>query len=337
MKVVIATPLYPPEVGGPATYATLLEEELPKQGIEVELVKFGDVRHFPKGVAHVAYFLKVFRAAFGKDAILALDPVSVGFPAMLAATFLRKPLIVRVGGDIVWERYVIRTKQPVTLTQFYQVGLCDLSIRERILFYLTKFFLRNVALVCFSTEWQRALWWKPYDLQRVRTCVLENYFPPLHIQEGKFHEKKFLWAGRIIPLKNLSLLSTAFARAKMHIPEISLETVTNVPPEVLHEKIKNAYALVLPSFSDISPNIIIEGVSHGKPFVMTAETGIRDRLREFGIFVDPTNEEELTNAICTLADDETYQHFQRRIIAAYRSRTATAIADEFIRHINSLG
>ena len=85
MKLVIATPLYPPEIGGPATYSRLLEEGLPMKGIEVELVKFSEVRHLPKLIRHYVYYRQVLKAARRADAVLALDPVSVGLPAMKAA------------------------------------------------------------------------------------------------------------------------------------------------------------------------------------------------------------------------------------------------------------
>ena len=51
MKILIATPLYPPDIGGPATYAKILEDELPKQGVTVSVVSFHVVRHLPKGLA----------------------------------------------------------------------------------------------------------------------------------------------------------------------------------------------------------------------------------------------------------------------------------------------
>ena len=44
MKILIATGLYPPETGGPATYSKLLEEELPMYGITVifcRLARYG--------------------------------------------------------------------------------------------------------------------------------------------------------------------------------------------------------------------------------------------------------------------------------------------------------
>jgi glycosyltransferase involved in cell wall biosynthesis len=116
MKTVIATPLYPPDSGGPATYAKLLVEHLPAahstepvggvvgQRDEVALVKFSDVRHLPKGIRHARYFWNVLKVAQNADVILALDPVSVGLPAALAAGILRKPFVVKIVGDFAWEQ-----------------------------------------------------------------------------------------------------------------------------------------------------------------------------------------------------------------------------------------
>src|SRR3989338_11012397 len=104
MKLVIATPLYPPEIGGPATYAKLLEEGLPGKGIEVELVKFSEVRHLPRLIRHYAYYRRVLRAAKSADVVLALDPVSVGLPAMWAAKRAGKSFVVKIVGDYAWEQ-----------------------------------------------------------------------------------------------------------------------------------------------------------------------------------------------------------------------------------------
>src|SRR6185312_2769187 len=104
MKIFLATPLYPPQSGGPATYAKLLVDELPKRGIDVQLVKFGDVRHLPPGIRHAAYFFNCISAGHNANLIYALDPVSVGLPASLAAKVLGKKFILRVPGDFAWEQ-----------------------------------------------------------------------------------------------------------------------------------------------------------------------------------------------------------------------------------------
>ena len=108
MKILIATPLFPPDIGGPATYSKILADELPKKGHIPRLVIFSDVRHLPKGVRHFVYFWKVFVAALQSDIILALDPVSVGYPASWAALFSGKKLVVKIVGDYAWEQSVQR-------------------------------------------------------------------------------------------------------------------------------------------------------------------------------------------------------------------------------------
>ncbi len=104
MNIVLATPLYPPEIGGPATHAALLARDLPARGIGVEVLPFSRVRRLPSGIRHACYAYLAWRAALRADAVVAEDAVSVGFPAMLAARFAGRPFIVRVPGDHAWEQ-----------------------------------------------------------------------------------------------------------------------------------------------------------------------------------------------------------------------------------------
>ncbi len=110
MQVLIATPLYPPDVGGPATYAKILEDELPSKNIATTVVSFGNVRHLPSGIRHFRYFLNVLSVARNADIVLALDPVSVGLPALVVSRLLHKRFIVKVVGDFAWEQYIQKTK-----------------------------------------------------------------------------------------------------------------------------------------------------------------------------------------------------------------------------------
>src|SRR3989344_4554547 len=95
MKVLIATPLYPPQIGGPAKYAQALSEWLPNVGHEAPVLSYGWVeRHLPSGVRHLWYFLRLLPQVFGVDAVFALDTWSVGLPALIAAKLARKKLLV---------------------------------------------------------------------------------------------------------------------------------------------------------------------------------------------------------------------------------------------------
>ena len=104
MKVLLAAALYPPQEGGPATYTKLLVDELPARGVETSLVLFRSVLGYPPGIRHMLYMWKLWRASRDADLVYAQDPVSVGLPAALVTFFLRKPLVIKVVGDHVWEQ-----------------------------------------------------------------------------------------------------------------------------------------------------------------------------------------------------------------------------------------
>jgi glycosyltransferase involved in cell wall biosynthesis len=115
-RVLIATGIFPPDIGGPATYTKLLLEELPKRGFEVTALSYGEPqkgepsnvhkvsRSIPKGLRHFIYFLKVWQLGRKADIIFAQDPVSAGLPAFLANKFLRRKFILKVVGDYAWEQ-----------------------------------------------------------------------------------------------------------------------------------------------------------------------------------------------------------------------------------------
>ena len=104
-NILIATGLFPPDIGGPATYSKLLLDELPKHNFNVSVLSFGEVRKLPKILRHIFYFFKVLRGGGKADIIFAQDPVSVGLPSMLAAKILRKKFLLKIVGDYAWEQY----------------------------------------------------------------------------------------------------------------------------------------------------------------------------------------------------------------------------------------
>ena len=104
MKILIATGIYPPEIGGPATYSKLLHDMLPDKGIETKVLPFNSVGFAPKIFKHFFYFLKVLKEGKDVDIIYAQDTVSVGFVSAFAAKILKKKFIVKIVGDHAWEQ-----------------------------------------------------------------------------------------------------------------------------------------------------------------------------------------------------------------------------------------
>lgn len=329
MKILIATGVYPPQIGGPAKYAQALYEEFGRLGHRTRVVSYQAIgRLLPPGLRHVWYFVRLLPHAVRADAVLALDTWSVGLPACAAARLTGTKFVVRIGGDYLWESYVERTGEMVKLSAFYvQPHLHPLSFKERLI-YRTVSCMARCATFAFNTIWQKELWMRAYRLDPQRCAVVENIFP-LKMQSKPWNEKVFLAAGRDIKLKNIPLLKRVFAGVKARHPEIELDT-RPLPPQAHAERLASCYAVVVPSVSEVNPNTVIEAVASGKPFVATSDTGADARLAGAGIFVDTQDEQALEQALESLLEPGTYEHYATAASTSYGPRMWSEVSREYL-------
>lgn len=118
-RILIATGIFYPDIGGPASYGRLMATELSKKS-QITLLAYSDKtkypedkampfkvvrvwRKIPKPFRHLIYFLKLLSLARKHDVIFSLNAVSAGVPAAWASKLLHKKLIVKIVGDYSWE------------------------------------------------------------------------------------------------------------------------------------------------------------------------------------------------------------------------------------------
>ena len=123
MKIAIASGIYPPDIGGPATYSQLIARKLIKQGIDITIICYSDnkkefidqeekfkiVRISRKHnilFRYWLYFWNLFKLAKNADIIYAQGPLSAGLPAMLVSKILKKKFMIKIVGDYAWEQGV---------------------------------------------------------------------------------------------------------------------------------------------------------------------------------------------------------------------------------------
>ena len=326
MRILIATGIYPPEIGGPAQYAVGLNKGFQENGHQTEIVHYGKLKLFPTGVRHFLFGISMVRKFFKADAVIALDTFSVGFPVAILGMFRNIPVIVRIGGDFLWEQYIERTHDLVPLPEFYRHER-KLSLKEKIIFSITRFVLRHTTVV-FSTGWLRDIWYEAYRFNNKNAYVIENAIEEKSLSNEP-KEKNFLLYSRDIVLKNKEAFRRAFKKAQSKYPHIVLEEGQVSKSELL-EKMKDAYAVVLPSISEVSPNYILDALRFGKPFILTKYSGYTEWLKEYGLIVNPLDEEDMTEKIESLAAEKIYE-VQRKKAEAFSSvRTYKEISDDFV-------
>lgn len=332
MRIVIATGIYPPEPGGPAYYALHLSEALRAQGHKVRVVTYSRLKRLPMGVRHLAYALRLFPRVLGADVVLALDTFSVALPAVLVAPLAGVPVVIRTGGDFLWEQYVERTGDMLPLPRFYAVHR-PLTRKERIIFALTRFVLARATIV-FSTRFQRDIWIPAYGLAQAKTRIIENAIAK-RFEPVAPERKEFLWFTRGIRFKNEAMLREAFAKAKRTVPEIELVTGT-VPQGELIERMRRCYAAILPSLSEISPNYVLDAIRCGKPFIQTKYSEFATQYADLGLVCDPLSSDDIAAQIVKLCDRAVYDELSRRIAAFPLERTYAQVADDFVALFRSL-
>lgn len=327
MKIVIAAPFYPPESGVLGMYAQGLETALRKHGHEVIVCTYGNLRRLPAGVRHLALFFRIYNVIWQSDFVLALDTWSVGLPALIAASATRTPLIVRIGGDPVWESFVERRREPVRFSEFYAAPR-RLSIKERLMRWVARLMVRDAKKLLFNTRFQKDIWQKAYGFDDSRAGILENFVAPKG-EPTPAQGQVFVAAGRNIFLKNRDKLDIAFARVRQRFPQAELDT-RSLPQTEHLARLASCYAVVIASVSDIGPNMAIDAVTAGKPFVSTEDSGAKERLDGCGLFIDTRTDAAIEAAIVKMLDPAEYQRLLANVQAFSFTHSWDEMADEIV-------
>lgn len=290
INILIATGLYPPESGGPATYSKLLEERLPALGFMVRVVPFSRVRHLPKLFRHIAYLIMCVYAARGVDIVYAQDTVSVGLPAALAAMLMRKKLLVRVPGDYAWEQARQRFGVSDELDEFQKKSY---GLRVGFLRAVQKFVVRRANAVVVPSDYMKRLvgnWGTPERVHRIYSSIEPpTTVPPTERPEGFL----VVSAGRRVPWKGFEALERVVAREeKWH-----LFIATGLPRVQGLGWIQAADVFVLNSTYEGLSHLLVEAMTLGTPIVATNVGGNPEVVGECGLLVPAKDDEALYAAI----------------------------------------
>ncbi len=328
MKILITTGIYPPTIGGPAQYAKNLATAFTELGHQVMVKTYRLENKLPTGLRHLYFLLKILPAVSQSDFVLALDTFSVGLPTVAAGRLLGKKVIIRTGGDFLWEGYVERTADLVLLRNFYQTTRDRWSLKERLIFALTRWTLQHVSKLVFSTDWQRQIWLNPYQLALARTTIIENCYGPKQVSRSAT-QKIFVASSRSLKLKNHERLLAAFKLAQQRVPDLVLVD-ESLPYTELLDNIKTSYAVIIVSVSEVSPNLALEALNYNKPLILTRECGLSGLLKNTVLLVDPLDVHGITEKILFLTRPDNYQQYQQRSERFIKLHGWQAIAEELL-------
>ena len=314
MKILIAAGIYPPDIGGPATYAKYLAQELTGRGHQVEvLVYTRAAKRLPKGISHFVYFLKVLKLARQCDVILVTDPISSGFPAHLASFFARTPYVLKIGGDYVWEQGVQRWGVRELLDEFLDKKY---GFKIELMRKLQAHVVRSAAKVIAPSNYLASVA-KKWGVKPEKICVIYNKItPPVLLSRNEALVKLGVKAdeiilfsfGRDVPWKGFQMLREIILEIKREFPAARL-----VAGEVSREE-RDLWLAAADIFLQNTgyegfPHQLLEAMSVGLPIIAAPSGGVPEILEnEKNALLVPYNDKSAwTGAIGRVLRDETFR------------------------------
>lgn len=261
-RLLIVTGIYPPDIGGPATYVPILAKGLVDSGDRITVATFGDQQTPPGDGWHVScvsksgkapwrylkMFFRVLRLAGHTDLVYAQTPSSDGFPASLAAAIRFKPFALKVVGDYAWEAYQNRE----TKKGNQQIELLDQFLARRhdgwirVLEWMERFVASRAEVVVVPSQYLGSVvarWGVPSECIRVIYNAVP-IFPASATREALRHafgieQKRVLFTVvRFVPWKGVGFLLRVLKRLS---PETLLVIAGDGPMRASWEK--EAYEL----------------------------------------------------------------------------------------------
>ena len=354
MNLLIATGIYPPEIGGIATYAKELAHVLRERGHRVTVMTYGSQSSVSDDVIVVSKqgnilvrwsrYARALRChAKDADAVIALSSVSVGIPVILARLKKSKK-ILRLGGDFFWERYTDAGGMK-SLREWYETRW---GFWRLVNTFIMGFILCSFDHIVYSTRFQQELHEEMYRSLPTHS-VIDNAIPVARTTQHSQHDPfKILCMTRFVGFKNLfSLIDALHQLPSLHctfvgsgplelalrarVQALSLQNrVTRIPPVAGTQKgqIFNDHdLLVIPSTTEISPNTALEARASGLPVLLTTETGLSSTLTEGMVVRSLRTPTEIKDAIEEVL--QSYSEIAHRAGMAPANRDWSVLASEW--------
>jgi glycosyltransferase involved in cell wall biosynthesis len=336
MKIIVATPIYPPEIGGPATYTKELCDRIHNK-YEIIVVAYTDSRNaFPgtrlvpvsKNISLpfrlIAYTKTIWGASKNADLIYVQNAMAAGLPVAIVSIFRKIPFIVKFVGDEAWERASQYRLTEKRLDEFLEKPEGGMKIRA--MMWIQKFVLKKASIVTTPSVYLSEAIKKAYGVNENKLKVNYNAAeePESFPFEGKRNEFQVVTTARLVVWKGIDGIIKAIALLKKSVPNIKLMVAGDGPElenlKKLAEKLgvkenvtflgrisraetwqlrNKSTVYVLNSFYEGLPHTVLTSFASGIPTIATNIPGTDEAVydEKTGLLVKPQDPEGLAKAI----------------------------------------
>jgi glycosyltransferase involved in cell wall biosynthesis len=336
MRILIITGIFPPDIGGPATYVPQVAKALVDRGHQITVLTLSDRIYHNDG----HYSFRVVRlprwgfkprrwlhtmaqiVRLGRKADV-LFVHGLAMETVLANLWLRKAMVQKVVGDLAWEWATNRGWVTDSFEEFQQRRY---SYKVEALKALRAWWTRKADQLIVPSR-HLARWIAQWGVSEERIAIIHNALEPFdRIQPAEVPLQtpvKVVTVGRLIPLKRVDKVMEAVAKCA----GVGLVIVGDGSERQRLEELVPVYGLanrvyfagqrstaetlalmaacdlfVLNSTHEAFPHVLLEAMSLGLPAIVTAVGGISEIVKdgENGRLIPPAAEGMLCGVLSKL-------------------------------------
>lgn len=338
ISVLITTGIFPPDIGGPATYVPRIARELSERGHRASVVCLSDVGSNPGEYTYEVMRIQrdkylPFRLVKTVRAIVvrtrSADVIysnGIRFESWMAGKLTGTPVVYKIVGDSAWERARNRGWYHGPIQQFQSAG----SFRLRLLRLLRSFPLRRASSLIVPSQYLASLvqsWGVASELVRVVYNAVEK---PIIDERSSglppFSGQTLVTVSRLVPWKRiegliellrdlpdarLAIVGDGPLRERLMTHSVDAGVsdrvifVGSVPAEYVGAFLRAADVFVLNSTYEGLPHVILEAMVQGTPVVATDAGGTSEVVKdgETGLLVPCYDRSSLLSAMRRLFDN----------------------------------
>jgi len=252
MKILLTTPIFPPEIGGPATYTYEISRRLAERGHDVSVVTFADTKPEVKDIKVIPVrlnyrflgslrrqsrlFFTILSAVRGMDLLYAQGAVVVGLCSLVIGKLTRKPVLVKFVGDVAWEQAVNTGKTKKSLEDF--LGQPEGGLYIKLIMKIQKFVFHRADKIITPSHYLKKLLEQFYQVPDSKIEVVYN---AVELAEVKAVGKRYgrpmaITIGRLVSWKGVDELVSIVPAMVQKYPDFRLVVVGEGPE---YEKLTN--------------------------------------------------------------------------------------------------
>jgi len=278
MRIVIAAGIFPPDIGGPATYSYEFALFLATQGHTVHVICYSDTsdqiksesinvtrirRRTLKFITFISYLHRLSRLLKNSDIVYVQSPFAGGFQMYLLSKLYNRRYIVKVTGDYAWEQFQNQYGSRESI-ELFQSRRAKKPVKVRLLNFIQRRVCTGAEKIIVPSTYLSNLI-QGWGVDSTKITVIHNgiKIPPRLSHKQRSQQKNNLGysnqlvvsAGRLVPWKGFSSLIDTWQHIMRSNPEARLLIIGDGPDyHRLAEQIRS---------SDLNLTVqIIRGMEH---------------------------------------------------------------------------